>query len=151
MEAIGKKIGQFKRERPPDFQARSPRILMQLNQQPPASFPQAPNHIPAIHLQLSHPPHNRNHSSSYHLVDGNLLQINLHLYHYGPMATFIRHIRQMQSPTFPRYVRTVHWPKRRLQDLDTAPTIANALEHQRYLEQLSYESLGASKRLEALF
>ena len=52
--------------------------------------------------------------------------------------------RQADADPRLRYARAAQWPKRSLRDLDTAPTLANAMEHQRYLEQLSYESSSLS-------
>ena len=76
-------------------------------------------------------------------IGGNLWNLNLRapaLEQAGPVGSFIRHTTSMAIPNFPRYARTGQWPVRSLRDLNTFPSIENAMAHQRYFEQLSFEA-----------
>ena len=54
---------------------------------------------------------------------------------------FLRHTHHMQCPENPRYARTAQC----LQKFDTTPSMANAIAHQRYLEQLSLETSSSGR------
>ena len=57
----------------------------------------------------------------------------------GPMASFLRHVTSMQSPTNPSYAATGRLPVTDVQCLRTEATLENNAHHQAYLEKLQFE------------
>ena len=79
----------------------------------------------------------------HNFIPGNLWSLNLRneaLEQASSLGFFHKAHQQRGQPKLSSLRHTGQWPVRNLHDLNTFPSIENAMAHQRYLEQLSSET-----------